>query len=347
MSDTRPPAELNDVDRRIWEEELNPFIPERIFDVHAHHYRWEFNTDPAKETGSFASFVGDGFPLTDRAHCDAWDALLLPGRRVSRLSFGFPFSPSCDFEASNRFVLDQVPDAQSGALMLVHPSMTPTYLEEQIQTHGFLGFKPYRFYARSGDAVECSITDFLPEKQIEVANRHGLIVMLHLGKRLAIADPANIEDLERLTDRYADVKWILAHCARSYAPWVMESRLPRLRALQNVWYDVSSVCDADVIELLLAGVGPEKVMYGSDNLPVGAARGKYITFGYAWAFLSEKNQTLDLSHCNPKMTFVLYEQLRAVRRAAFRLALGRAQIEDFFYNTAARLVAMARNGRPY
>jgi glutamate-1-semialdehyde 2,1-aminomutase len=91
----------------------------------------------------------------------------------------------------------------------------------------------------------------------------------------------------------------------------------------------------------MAGVGPERVMYGSDN-PVGVGRGKYIAFGYAWSYLSEKNHSLGLSHCNPQMTFVLYEQLRAMRRAAMRLGLTPTQIEDLFCNTAARLVESAR-----
>ena len=41
------------------------------------------------------------------------------------------------------------------------------------------------------------------------------------------------------------------------------------------------------------------------------------------------------------MTFVRYEQLRAMRLAALRLGLTPAQIEDLFYNTAAGLVQSA------
>ncbi len=333
---------LNEVDHRIWTEELDPFVPERIFDVHTHYHRWEFNTDPAKDASPFFDLIGRDFPVAGRAQLDAWDAALLPGRQVHRLSFGFPFSPTCDLEASNRFTAEQASqDPGSGALMLVHPSMSLDYLEEQIRTLGFLGFKPYRFYARSGDPVECPITDFLPEEQLEVAHRHGLIIMLHVAKRDAIADRANIDDLLRLTAKYPNAKWIMAHCARSYSAWAIERAAPQLRGLPNVWYDVSSVCESDAIEALMAGVGPERVMYGSDDLPVGVSRGKYIAFGYAWAFLSETNHSLGLAHCNPQMTFVRYEQLRAMRRAALRLGLTRAQIEDIFYNTAARLIQSA------
>lgn len=31
MSVIQPAIELNDVDRRIWAEELNPFVPKRVF----------------------------------------------------------------------------------------------------------------------------------------------------------------------------------------------------------------------------------------------------------------------------------------------------------------------------
>lgn len=339
MSDIQPIAEFNDVDRRIWTEELDRFVPGRIFDIHTHCYRWEFNTDPAKETGAMAVWIKQGLHHSDRARLEAADAALLPGRKVERLSFGFPFFPSCDFEASNRFAAEQARQAPgSAALMLVHPPMSRTYLEEQIHAYGFRGFKPYRFYARSGDAVQCRITDFLPEEQIDVADRLGLIVTLHLAKRDAVADPQNQDDLARLSARYPGVKWILAHCGRSYSAWAIERAAKRLRGLPNVWYDVSSVCESDAIEALLAAVGPDRVMYGSDDLPVGVARGKYITFAYAWAFLSKENHTLNLSHCNGQMTFVRYEQLRAMRRAAERLRLTCTQIDDLFYGTAARLV---------
>ncbi len=337
--------ELNDVDRRIWEDELGPFLPERIYDVHSHCYRWKFNTDPDKESGREADLFSRRFPTAGFSQLDAADAALLPGRMMRRLSFGWPFWPSCDFEASNRFTSEQVRmNPGDGALMLVHPSMSEEYLETWIQDRGFLGFKPYRFYSRTGDQVECRITDFLPEEQIAVADRHGLIIMLHVSKRDAIADPENIGDLLRLTAKYGSVKWILAHCARSYSAWTIERVKDSLRGLPNVWYDTSSVCEADAIEALTSVVGPDRVMYGSDDFAQGVVRGKYIAFGYAWAFLSESNHSMDLSHCNPQMTFSRYEQLRAMRRTALRMGFDRGQIEDTFFNTAARLVSGVAKG---
>ncbi|HZM06508.1 MAG TPA: amidohydrolase family protein [Candidatus Saccharimonadales bacterium] len=337
--------ELTDLDRRIWEEELDEFVPKRVFDVHTHAYRWAFNTDPQKDMGAAYSFIGRDFPEADWAALELCDRLLMPGREVHRLAFPFPFSPGCDFPASNEFVIRQTQqDAASAALMLVHPSMSADFLDAEAERCGFLGFKPYRTYSTTGDASQCRITDFLPTHQIEVAHRRGLIIMLHLSKRNALADPQNLDDLALLTDQYPDAKWILAHCARSYSSWAIEKAAGRLRALRNVWYDTSSVCETDAFDALYSAAGIERVMYGSDDIPIGVTRGKYITFGFAWTFLSEHNHSLSLAHADSRMTFTRYEQLRAMSRAARRAGLAQQQIEMMFYGTAAALIKSARHG---
>ncbi len=337
-----PAREWTDLDRRIWQEELDEFVPRRVFDVHTHIYRWAFDIDPDREAGPYRTLLGEHFTEATWDLADACDRLLMPGREVHRLSFPFPF-PHCDFAASNEFLAGQVRrDPHSAGLMLVHPSMSAEHVEEQVTRHGFLGFKPYRFYAISGDAVNCGITEFMPEHQIAVADRLGLIIMMHLSKRDAIADPDNVRDLLRLCEQYPGAKWILAHCARSYSAWAIESAAKALRGLPNVWYDTSSVCESDAMEALYVGVGDDRVMYGSDDIPIGMLRGKYVAFGRAWAYLSECNHSLNLTHCDGRMTFTRYEQLRAMRRAALRLGMTRQQNEALFHDTAAGLIASVR-----
>lgn len=335
--------ELNAVDRRIWEEELAHYVPQRVFDVHTHIYRWDFNTDPNKEGGAYHRLLGEKFSDSTWEKIVACDAALFPAREVHRLSFPFPFSPTCDFEGSNEFIAGEVRnDPASAALMLVHPSMTAEEAERMIDKHGFLGFKPYRFYATSGDAVNCRITEFMPEHLIEVADRRRLLIMMHISKRDAIADPENIADIVRLSGQYPGARWILAHCARSYSAWAIEKAAKHLQGLPNVWYDTSSVCESDAFDALYSGVGVERVMYGSDDIPVGVLRGKYIAFGFAWAYLSPDNHQVSLAHCESQMTFTRFEQLRAMRRAGLRARLTRAQNEALFYDTAANLIEAVR-----
>lgn len=340
------PVEITPLDRRIWEEELDEFVPRRIFDVHTHLYRWAFNTDPDKNDGPFYPVAGTTFSETNWEMVETCDQLLFPGREVHRLSFPYPFSPSCDFEASNDFAAKEVGnDPKSAALMLVHPSMTADYAEQQVEKHGFLGLKPYRFYSITGDADNCRIPEFMPEHLIEVAHRRGLIIMMHVSKPAAISDPENIEDMLRLTQQYPNAKWILAHCARSYSSWAIEKAAKHLRGLPNVWYDTSSVCESDAFDALYSGVGIDRVMYGSDDVPIGVLRGKYITFGFAWTFFSESNSSVNLSHCGKQMTFTRYEQLRAMRRAARRVGVTQEQHEALFYGTAAKLIESVKSQR--
>ena len=338
------PVELTDLDRRIWVEELDGFVPRRVFDVHTHLYRWAFYLDPDKDHGPYHAFAGTTWAEASSVLADAVDAALMPGREVRRLAFPFPFPHPCDFDASNRYVAAEVAKGPGSAgLMLVHPGMTAESAEEQIDRLGLIGFKPYRFYAAAGDPVDCRLTDFMPEHLLAVADRRGLIVMMHLAKRDAVADAENVDDLLRLCESYPGVQWVLAHCARSYSAWAIEAAAKQLRGMPNVRYDTSSVCESDAVDALFTGVGADRVMYGSDDLPVGVHRGKYVAFGRAWAFLSESNHALNLTHCDGRMTFVRYEQLRAMRRAAARLGMTRPQVEALFHDTAAELVEAARH----
>lgn len=329
------------LDQRIWAEELDDFVPDRVFDIHTHLHRWAFHTDRDKETGPYAG-IGRHFPEADWQVADEVDHLLMPGRRVDRLSFPFPYARPCDFAAANDFVAAEVAHhPRSAALMLVTPEMTVAQIERHLQSHGFIGLKPYLVYARNRPPADAHITDFLPEEQIALADRLGLLIMMHLSRRDAVADPQNIADIRRLSETYPNAKWVLAHCARSYSAWAIEAAAAELRDLPNVWYDTSSVCESDALDALYQGVGTDRVMYGSDDL-IGSLRGKYIAFGRAWSCLTPDNHDMRLTHCDPRMTYIRYESLRAMKRGARQTGLDEAARRALFHDTARGLVDTVR-----
>jgi glutamate-1-semialdehyde 2,1-aminomutase len=91
------PTEL---DRQIWEDELDEFVPAKVLDVHTHIYRWAFDkTDHA--TSAFAGSIGKYFPEVTWELAEEVDATLMPGRSMERLAFPFPFPQPCDFDGSN------------------------------------------------------------------------------------------------------------------------------------------------------------------------------------------------------------------------------------------------------
>jgi glutamate-1-semialdehyde 2,1-aminomutase len=97
------------------------------------------------------------------------------------------------------------------------------------------------------------------------------------------------------------------------------------------------VCESDALDALYTGVGVDRVMYGSDDM-IGPMRGKYISFGMAWSNINENNHSLKLGHCDSRMTFIRYEQLRAMKRGARQIGLSQKQREALFYDTAKNLV---------
>ena len=334
------PLELRDIDRRIWEEEIAPVLPWRIFDIHTHAYRREY-VGPGSQNLGYPIF-SVVFPNVGWRELDAADALMLPGREVHRIAFGFPFQ-DVDFDAINRFVIaESRNDPASGAFLLVNPGMSPESVEESILREGFLGLKPYRLYS-TGDPHESRITEFLPEPLIAVADRYGLPITLQLSMRRSVSHPDNIADLERLSERYPHVKWIMAHCARAFYPQTLDRVGDRIAQLRNVYFDSTAVCDYGSYDALLLWVGPKRILYGSDDLPACADRGKYISWGEAWIHFNEDmmEKRGKPDHCDPSMTFIRYEVLRALCRAIRRHGLGREDVEAIFHDTAAALVAEA------
>ena len=335
------PLKLEALDRRIWEEELSDFVPTRIFDAHCHLYRREFDLNYQDAQTSGRDFTTE----TVWRDCDLQivrtaESVALPGRTITRLAFPFPFR-RCDFERSNQFIAAEIAaEPGSAALMLVEPAMSAELVEKTILQHRLLGLKPYRRYCLTEvggtftpTGIECRIRDFLPEHQIAVADHYGLLIMLHVGLRRSFADPRNIDDLVNLTKKYPRAKWILAHGARSFAPFPIEKAAPRLRGIPNVWYEVSAVCVMESFDALFEGVEIDRIMYGADSGDVGFGRGKIVFYGQSWGDLTPRTNNL-----GGELTFFLYEQLRAMRKAALRHGLNQTQLENIFFTTANRLV---------
>ena len=328
---------INDLDKKIWDEELNEFVPKKIYDIHTHIYRWKFNLDTEKENGPY-KFQGQNFKNVSFNFLDEIDKKLMPNRRIERLAFPFPYNYPCDFDSSNKYVSNQV-NNQSGShnLILINPLMKKNEIIKSLQKSKAIGFKPYRTYSITGDIINCRIFDFITENQIALANEKKLIIMMHLAKKDGVADDENINDLIYLSEKYPDVKWILAHCARSYSAWGIEKAAKKLSKLKNIWYDCSTVCESDALDAIYMGVGLDRIMYGSDDA-IGPMRGKYISFGMAWSNINEYNHSLNLNHCDHRMTFIRYEQLRAMKRGARQIGLSTKQRKSLFYDTAKNLV---------
>ena len=326
--------DYRDFDRDIWETELEEFVPAEIFDMHVHIWSERHRGALQGEPTGLRQEVNYQDQLD-------WATRVYPGRRMHYLVLGTPI-PGMDAEGHNAWMAEQMAgDPQSAVNMVVTPDMTPDYVAAQVEKHGFMGLKPYRTFA--SDPANARIGDYLPESLVEVAHDMGLVITLHLARKTGPADPENQRDLQYYTKRYPGVQWILAHCARAFNAFMMEEAIHFLKDLPNIWYDTAAVNDLYSHFLLIKHEDRKRVMFGSDNVVAGCARGKYVTYGRAWEF---SPGSPDLPHCDPTPTLVIYEQLRQERQVADMLALSRREVEDHFAGNARRFIEkMRREGK--
>lgn len=332
MSDHRKPryspSEFSSHDQQIWEEELQEFVPERVFDAHIHLFNPDHLAPDTSSTGSWG--------YADLETLQSWASRLYPGRETHFLVLGTP-AKGLDVTGHNRWAIDQVKrDPQSRMNRLVTPSCSLQEIERDIREGGFIGLKPYRIYSRTGDIAQCRIEDFLPHEQLELANELGLWVTMHLSRFHGCADEHNLADLQEFTQsRYPKIKWILAHCARSFTYWPIRQAVEKLRDLPNIWYDVSAVTDVRPLITLFSKENRHRIFYGSDGVDATYFHGQYAAMGRAWQYVDMDRFNLQFPHCDGRPILAIYEQLLSMKHAAEIAQWSVDDVQNLFWKNAA------------
>lgn len=319
-------------DDQIWQEELASFVPLRIFDAHVHLL--DRQHVPAGQATTWTN--------TDMLGLQRWANRLYPGREVHFLVLGTPIV-GIDVANHNRWLANEVQrDSRSRVHRLVTPHCDIDEIRRSITTQGFTGLKPYRLFSSTGDVAQCRIRDFLPPAQLELANELELWVTLHLSRFHGCADEQNLADLTQYTtQRYPRIKWILAHCARSFTYWPIQQAIDRLRDLPNIWYDTSAVTDVRPLITLFSREDRSRILYGSDGVDATYFHGQYVALGRSWQALDVDSlqPTLAFPHCDGRPILAIYEQLLAMKHAAEIVGLSATEIDAIFYDNAARAFA--------
>ncbi|MEX2512464.1 MAG: aminotransferase class III-fold pyridoxal phosphate-dependent enzyme [Cyclobacteriaceae bacterium] len=318
-------------DREIVEG-LTDFLPERVWDSHAHIYRTgDLNL---KEPG-----LWDGGPAS--VGIPEWESKVKPFFPGTQLLGGLFFPaplPLANIPASNGFLreqLDQHP--QSRGLALIRPEMRAEDLAETLDHPQIIGLKPYHVYSSEKPTPESSISGFFPEYWWQWAHERKAIVMLHIMKDLAILDPSNQETIRRMCLQYPGIQLVLAHVARSFhAPHA--AGISALKDLPNIWFDMSGICEPQAMVAVLHHFGPRKLLWGSD-FPVSSLRGKAVTVGDGFIWLDQRSCDWKKAWGDP--TLVGIESLRALKQACELMGLDKSDREQIFYGNGMRLLGCA------
>jgi glutamate-1-semialdehyde 2,1-aminomutase len=320
---------MTSTDRQIYKEVIDGIVPGKVFDMHVHVH-------PKCDC-----------PKVSLSLVKAFEKMLLPGRECARLLLPYPFHGST-VEQVNRLAFSELAKeggAGGASLIFTEPSMSASQVREQVLTNNAVGLKVYMSHATVKDKSEAPICSFLPEKHIKVMDELGLMVMLHLSKRRAIADPDNIRDIELLSKKYPKSKWVLAHCGRCFRPNLFERAADRLNKLPNVYVDTAAVCDPLVFMEVYKNFDTSRVLFGTDNVAAGGVRGRYVEAGLFWVLLGRGGPDWGDAITGVQPTFVVYEQLRAMARAAELVKLSKTEIRNIFWNNAVKLLKEIRAAR--
>jgi len=338
--------DVKDVDRRFYRERLKGFLPEKIIDVHTHVWLQSFRKAPP--TGRAVTWplrVAEQDPVEDLIETYR---LLLPGKSVKPLMFSFVESHEDDFRSANAYVSLAAREHGFAGLVFASPQWSARRLEQEILKGGFLGAKVYLTLSPAEIPVDqIRIFDFLPHPQLEVLNEHGWIVMLHIPRSARLRDRANLADMLEIERRYPNAKVIIAHAGRAYCPEDVGDAFVVLRETKRLLFDVSANTNAAVFEQLIRTVGPRRILFGSD-LPITRMRMRRICENGNYVNLVPKGLYGDVSddkHMREveggqadTLSFFLYEEIDAFRRAAQAVGLTPKDVEDVFHGNAARLI---------
>ncbi len=326
------------IDLPFYRRYLEAFLPERIIDVHAHVGSRRHEDRSATRPASWAFQICAAMPTEGLFRIYS---KLFPGKEIRPVCFAFP-RPSMRLDEANPYTARTVKERGGWSLLVTRPCWSEEDVLQRVEADGHVGLKPYLSMVEGMPEEQVTIFDFLPPHHLQLADQHGWLVMLHIPRAERLADPVNICQIKEICATYPRIKLIIAHVGRAYCPRYAIVGLPALRACTGLYYDISANCNQEVFELLIQQVGPQRILFGSD-LPIVAMRARRVCEGdhyinYVRHAHWEDEHTKRKPEEEDTFTFFLYEELAAFRRASQATGLGRADIEDVFYNNAWRLL---------
>lgn len=340
---------IKDVDRAFFEQNLREFLPERIIDIHAHVWRREFSQGDAGaplRAVTWPRLVAAENPMEDLAETYR---LMFPGKSCSAMVFGNP-RRDIDVDLGNGYVAENAPDFGFRSALLCRPEWSAEELAEKLARGGHVGAKVYLNFAPDYiPGPEIRIFDFIPHHQLQVLNDRKAILILHIPRPLRLRDPLNIRQLVEIDESYPDLQCVVAHVGRAYCEEDMGAAWQEL-APTGLLFDFCANTNDVVFERAIREVGPARLLYGTD-LPITrmrmrreCAEGRYVNVvppGVYGDVSGDPNMRETDAAEAERLTFFLYEEIDAFRRASERCGLTRDDIEAVFHGNAERLFARA------
>lgn len=323
-------------DVAVYEEKLKDFLPDVFVDAHTHVYTEAMMKN--REPDYWPDRVARECPIEDlfQTYKD-----MFPNKKVVPVIFGYP---KADLKENNDYCMKVGREHNLPTLYLTHYNMVAEELEKNVIEGGFKGLKPYFCNARIGvNPADAGIFDYIPHEHFKVADKHGLTVMLHISRRQRLKDELNIKQLLEIEQKYPNVKLIVAHIGRAYAPEDLGNALDILGKTERMLFDFTANTLSLAMEKCIEAVGTKRLMFGSD-LPITKMKmyritenGVYINVVPRGLYGNVSGDVHMRETDEKNITNFMYEELLAFKNCSEKLGLSKQDVKDILCNNAANV----------
>lgn len=312
-------------------QEFQEWLPDTIIDCHAHcnlpeHVR---SIDDRAYNHMFSTFPS--FSLEESRE---WHALLHPWKSVRSLRFPKTFR-GIDHRAANLYLLEQS-DAQDRIALYGLPD-DPEY------TIGMLGHprvSALKMYYSYLEPPATEIYQYFPRVVLEEAQGRDVPIILHPPRRITMC----LDQILTLAKDFPRLRVCLAHLSltKSVVPG-LEEAFTAIARLPRVHFDTALVPSAEVVAMAFRVVGPERIMYGSDE-PLNLIRSKPYThpekgerlateYPYHWVDMSDYQV---YKHLATGITHSHWQALQAMKTTISALPRKEQEVvkKKFFHDNA-------------
>lgn len=336
------------VDMPFYRQEILPILPPAVIDFHTHVWKpdqWKVTYLDEKEVAGVKYMVTtQEYPL-EQLFKDG--NRILPGVEYRPVCFGNP-TPVIDIEKTNQYIAECGKAQNTYPLILAGKGLArEEEIEAALRSGRIYGYKVYlNWYGN--DYGDVTVENMLSPTEMKLADKYRLIVLLHVPRSGRLADPVIQKGVRRLSEDYPYAQIVLAHCGRCYLPDEMKKAAGSIRDLKNVFLDSSMVMEPLTLEILLGEVDSSRLMFATD-FPVPVMRGRRVYVLDHWVDLvltGYEPSDFRVMSDNMRASFMVYEIILAIRRAAERIGLTHEeQTSIFFKNGKALLDSVIFAGR--
>ena len=334
------------VDLPLYREMIAPVLPPQVLDFHTHIW----TRDHWHEVPWAADSAGGKYMVTWEAyeteHLLSDGRSLFPDRPYNAVCFGYP-TPAADIGKGNAY------SAEAGRCRGLFPLLvagrgtaSPEVLRHAIVESGFFGYKVFVSW-QGNDYGQVKVEDMIGPEEMALADELGLVVLLHVPGAGRLADPEVQRGVRDCATTHPNANIVLAHCGRCYLPDEMKSAIGAISDLENVYLDTSMVMDPLVLQTVFNHVDSRRVVFGTD-LPVARMRGRRVYVMDHWVDLVLEGYPPSgyrVMSGDIRATFMAWEIVLAIKRAAEMSGLSKAQVRGIFYENGMALLRNVMGGR--